>query len=203
MKMAAKDKFRILCIEDNPDTLELMAEELQEAGYLVECAADGLSGLAALRQRRPDAVICDIDMPGLSGFEVLEKAAADGNLLGRVPFILLTAYDDRDSVLHGRRLGCDDYLTKPIDFELLVEVVRTRLMRVGKRDGDLPARLSEREAEALTWSARGKSSADIAVLMSLSERTINFHIENASAKLGVATRIQAAVKASLLGLIKP
>ena len=63
--------------------------------------------------------------------------------------------------------------------------------------------LTDRERETLLWSARGKSSADIGVLIGVSERTVNFHIENAIRKLGVATRIQAAVKAALLGLIDP
>jgi DNA-binding CsgD family transcriptional regulator len=61
--------------------------------------------------------------------------------------------------------------------------------------------LTEREIEALTWVAKGKSSADIAVLMNISERTVNFHVNNVIHKLGVATRVQAAIRCALLGLI--
>ena len=61
--------------------------------------------------------------------------------------------------------------------------------------------LTDREIEALSWVARGKSSTDIAVIMSVSERTVNFHIQNVIRKLGVATRVQAAIRCALLGLI--
>jgi DNA-binding CsgD family transcriptional regulator len=64
-------------------------------------------------------------------------------------------------------------------------------------------RLTERELEVLTWAARGKSSTNIAVILRISDRTVNFHIDNARRKLGVATRIQAAVKCAVLGLIPP
>jgi DNA-binding NarL/FixJ family response regulator len=192
-----------LCIEDDPGTAELVFEELIEAGFDVEIAADGRAGVAAAAHR-PDLILCDIDLPGLSGFEVLERVKGLGLPLRRVPFIFLTAYGQRENQIRARRLGCDDYVTKPIDFELLVEIIRSKLGRASESgSGSSPVQLSQREIEALTWSARGKSSTDIAVLMKLSERTVNFHIENAIRKLGVATRIQAAVKGALLGLIEP
>ena len=64
-------------------------------------------------------------------------------------------------------------------------------------------RLSDREVETLTWAARGKTSADIALILGLSKRTVDFHIDNARTKLGVATRIEAAVKAAIGRLIEP
>jgi len=63
--------------------------------------------------------------------------------------------------------------------------------------------LNEREVETLTWAARGKTSAEIAVILGLSKRTIDFHLDNARNKLGVATRIEAAVKAAIRQLIAP
>ena len=63
--------------------------------------------------------------------------------------------------------------------------------------------LSEREVETLTWAARGKTSAEIAVILGLSKRTIDFHLNNARNKLGVATRVEAAVKAAIGQLIAP
>ena len=62
--------------------------------------------------------------------------------------------------------------------------------------------LSEREVEVLAWSARGKTSGEIATILGLSKRTVDFHIDNARQKLGVATRIEAVVKASSAGIIK-
>ncbi len=193
----------ILCIEDDAGTRELLEEELSEAGFQVLAAADGAAGLEMIADQRPDLVLCDIDMPNLSGFDVLEKLKTMGPVARELPFVFLTAYGQRENQIRARRLGCDDYVTKPIDFELLIEIVRGRLARAGDRPEADRVQLTEREREALTWSARGKSSADIAVLIGVSERTVNFHIENAVRKLEVATRIQAAVKAALLGLIKP
>ncbi|WP_324777849.1 response regulator transcription factor, partial [Ralstonia pickettii] len=63
--------------------------------------------------------------------------------------------------------------------------------------------LSEREAEVLAWSARGKTSGEIATILGLSKRTVDFHMDNAREKLGVATRIEAVVRASSSGIIKP
>jgi len=194
----------VLCIEDDPGTGELLVEELGEAGYRVHLVADGRAGLDAIQSLNPDIVVCDIDLPQLSGFGVLEKVRERAGGLRSVPFVFLTAYGQRDNQIRARKLGCDDYVTKPIDFELLVEVIRNRLIRNDTLNASgTGVQLTEREVEALTWSARGKSSAGIAVLMGVSERTVNFHIDNAARKLGVATRIQAAVKGALLGLIRP
>ncbi|WP_431855232.1 response regulator transcription factor [Azospirillum sp.] len=198
------ERKRILCIEDDPGTRELLVEELEEAGFEVDACGDGTTGLAAIVERRPDLILCDLDLPGLSGFDILGSIPQAGAAVRAIPFIFLTAYGQRENLIAARRLGCDEYIVKPIDFELLVETVRNRIARSPARTEPGPSvRLTDREVEALTWSARGKSSTDIAVLMRVSERTVNFHIDNAIRKLGVATRIQAAVKAALGGLIAP
>jgi len=194
----------ILCIDDEPRILELLIEELIDHGYQAHGASGGHEGLAAILRLGPDVVICDVNMPDLNGFELLERLRALSPQFAAMPFIFLSALGEREDILRGRRLGADDYVTKPIDFEMLLEIVKVRLSRPA-RAYPVPkpsTPLTQREIEALTWSARGKSSADIAVLMQVSERTVNFHIANAMQKFGVATRIQAAVKASLAGIIK-
>ena len=194
---------KLLCIDDEQRILDLLIEELSEQGFVVHGATSGHDGFAAILRLNPDLVICDINMPGMSGFDVLEKLKSLSPQFHKMPFIFLSALNERDDILKGRRLGADDYVTKPIDFEMLIEIVKARLHPVARIANTRPAvSLTEREIEALTWSARGKSSADIAVLMNVSERTVNFHIANAMQKFGVATRIQAAVKASLAGIIK-
>lgn len=193
----------VLCIDDEKPVVDLLLEELSEHGFEVHGATSGQQGFGEILRLYPDIVVCDINMPDMNGFDILEKLQTLSPQFQRMPFIYLTARNERDDILRGRRLGCDDYLTKPIDFEMLVEVIRTRLKRGPRFTGCRPAHpLTQREIEALSWSARGKSSADIAVLMECSERTVNFHIANAMQKFGVATRIQAAVKASLAGIIK-
>lgn len=193
----------ILCIEDDPGTAELIAEVLEGEGFRISVAGTGLAGLTALEER-PNLVLCDIDLPDVSGFEVLERIRNGKLLPAGVPFIFLTAFSQRVHQIHGRQLGCDDYVTKPIDFELLLAIIRNRLAGAPEKTPDkTDYKLTERELETLTWVARGKSSADAAVILEISERTVNFHLDNAMRKMGVATRVQAAVKSAMLGLIKP
>lgn len=195
---------RVLVIEDDSDTAELICEVLKEEGFEVTLAPNGLIGLNAVRAR-PDIVLCDIDLPDVSGLRILEHIRDDKLLPPSVPFIFVTAFSQRDYQMNARRLGCDDYVTKPIDFELLVAILRHRLSAVAgnRATATTDIRLTDREQETLTWAARGKASSEIAVILDISERTVNFHIDNAIRKLGATTRIQAAVKASLLGLIEP
>ena len=193
----------LLVIEDDAETRELIVEELSEAGFEVSTAEDGEAGLRAILTLRPDLVLCDISMPVSSGFDVLERLTTAHPDLAEIPFVFLTALADRETELRGRRLGADDFVTKPIDFDLLVEILRARLAGRTARAGRMAVSLSEREAEALTWAARGKSSAEAAMLMGVTERTVNFHVENAMRKLGVGSRIQAALLAVRTGMIRP
>jgi DNA-binding NarL/FixJ family response regulator len=192
----------LLCIEDDPDTCELLVEVLTAEGFAVSTVGSGEAGLSALNAR-PDLVLCDIDLPDVSGFEILAKVRSDDLLPIGVPFIFLTAYSQRTHQLQARQLGCDDYVTKPIDFELLIAIIRHRLAATEKGADKTELRLTEREVQVLTWVARGKSSSDIATILGISERTVNFHLDNAMRKAGVATRVQAAVKCAMLGLIAP
>jgi DNA-binding response OmpR family regulator len=195
---------KILCVEDDRETAALIGEELVERGYAVNLAHDGREGFAAILKDTPDLVLSDISMPVMSGFELLERLTAVAPRFGNVPFVFLTALTDRDNELKGRQLGADDYVTKPIDFEVLDTIIRARLARVARSDvWPRHVELNDREIETLTWAARGKTSAEIARLLDLSKRTVDFHIENARAKLGVSTRIQAAVKAAAGRLIEP
>jgi DNA-binding NarL/FixJ family response regulator len=190
---------RVLCIEDDPATVELLVEVLEDEGFQAIVATDGLDGVQKFSER-PDIILCDVDMPHMSGFGVLSELRKSARKLRSVPFLFITAYGSRESHLRARQLGCDDFITKPLDFELLVEIVRNRLTQHAERT-PIDFGLTDREIEALTWVAQGKSSADIAVLMHVSERTVNFHIGNVIRKLGVATRVQAAIRCALLGLI--
>ncbi|WP_432262644.1 response regulator transcription factor [Cupriavidus sp. TMH.W2] len=195
---------RILCIEDDPETAELIAEELIERGFEVSIAHDGEQGFAAILRQTPDLVLCDVSMPVMTGFELLEKISALAPRFADMPFVFLTALAQRDAELRGRRLGADDYVTKPVDFDILESIIETRLARVARtRPGPPDVHLSQREIDTLVWSARGKTSGEIATILGLSKRTVDFHIDNARQKLGVATRIEAVVKATSAGIIKP
>ena len=202
--MAPGRKKRILCIEDDPETAALIAEELIERGYEVGLASDGREGFAAILKDMPDLVLSDISMPVMSGFEILERLTALAPRFRNMPFVFLTALSDRDSELRGRTLGADDYVTKPIDFDVLATIITARLAGVARMEvWPKLIDLNDREVETLTWVARGKTSAEIAKILDLSKRTIDFHIDNARSKLGAATRSEAVMKAADGGLIEP
>ena len=195
---------KILCIEDDRETAALIAEELLDRGYEVALAHDGREGFAAILTFTPDLVLSDISMPVMSGFELLEQLVALAPRFANMPFVFLTALTDRDNELKGRQLGADDYVTKPIDFDLLATIIAARLAGVA-RIGLWPklVGLNDREVEALTWAARGKTSAEIATIVGVTKRTVDFHMDNARAKLGVATRTAAVLKAATGRLIEP
>jgi DNA-binding response OmpR family regulator len=200
----SETRTKILCIEDDRETATLISEELAERGYDIHVAHDGREGFAKILKVMPDLVLSDISMPVMSGFELLERLTAVAPRFGNVPFVFLTALTDRDNELKGRQLGADDYVTKPIDFDLLDAIIKARLAGVA-RNKVWPKLidLNDREVETLTWAARGKTSSEIAQILGLSKRTVDFHIDNAREKLGAATRVEAAIKAATGRLIEP
>ena len=203
LKAAAARRPTILCIEDDQDALLLITEELEERGFAVVVANDGQEGFSLLLKSHPDLVLSDINMPLMSGFEVLENLTAIAPRFANVPFVFVTALSDRDNEIKGRMLGADDYVTKPIDFDLLHAIINARLKGVARMNlWPAPNNLSDREIEALMWAARGKTSDEIGTVMNIAKRTVDFHLDNARSKLGVSTRIEAAVKATMGGLIK-
>jgi DNA-binding response OmpR family regulator len=195
---------KILCIEDDRETAALIAEELTDRGYEIYIAHDGREGLASILKNMPDLVLSDISMPVMSGFELLERLIALAPRFSQIPFVFLTALTDRDNELKGRRLGADDYVTKPIDFDVLATIITARLAGVG-RAGLWPKliELNDREVETLTWAARGKTSAEIAEILGITKRTVDFHVDNARTKLGAPTRTAAVIKAAAGRLIEP
>ena len=200
----AEARKKILCIEDDRETATLIAEELVERGFEISIAHDGRAGLAAILKTMPDLVLSDISMPVMSGFELLERLTALEPRFAKMPFIFLTALTDRDNELKGRHLGADDYVTKPIDFEVLTTIINARLAGVARSElWPKLVQLNDREVETLTWVARGKTSAEIAEILGLTKRTVDFHIDNARTKLGAATRTQAVIKAATGRLIEP
>jgi len=117
---------------------------------------------------------------------------------------MLTAYGDEERRRRAAECGAAEFLTKPVDFDVLAAVIASRLARIA-RSAIWPrqADLGERELETLTWAARGKTFAEIGEILGLSRRTVEFHLDNARKKLGVPTRTQALIKAAIGQLIEP
>lgn len=122
----------ILCIEDEPSLRDDIAAELCEAGYEVIQAADARVALERLDDRRPDLILCDIVMPGMDGRALLAHLRSARPELDGIPFVFLTALSSREQMIEGRRAGADDYLTKPIDYDLLRAIVAARLDQVAR-----------------------------------------------------------------------
>jgi CheY-like chemotaxis protein len=130
----ADARKKILCIEDDSETAALIVEELADRGFEAGAACDGHEGLVAILNTTPDLVLCDINMPVMSGYEVLERLIELAPRFGRIPFVFLTAMTDRENELRARRLGADDYVTKPIDFDVLHTIINARLAGVARNE---------------------------------------------------------------------
>lgn len=119
---------RILLIEDNPEMRENTAEILEFANFEVHTAVNGREGVKAARSLSPDLILCDIMMPELDGYGVLNMLARDPKTAG-IPFIFLTAKTEKSDIRKGMGMGADDYVTKPFEEMELIEAIESRLRR--------------------------------------------------------------------------
>ena len=117
---------RILMIEDDASLASMVGEYLHAAGMQVEAAHDAAAGLAALSRTKPDAVILDVMLPDLDGFEVCRRIRARSG----VPILMLTARGDDTDRIVGLELGADDYLPKPFNPRELLARIRAILRRI-------------------------------------------------------------------------
>ena len=122
-------RTRILVVDDNRKTVELVRAYLEKDGYQVMAAYDGLQTLELARQGRPDLIVLDLMLPGLDGLDVCRVLRGEGN---KVPIIMLTAKTTEADKLIGLDLGADDYVTKPFSPRELLARVRAVLRRVGE-----------------------------------------------------------------------
>lgn len=116
--------FRVLCIEDETAFREDVADYLRMQAFEVDEAASGEEALHKLRTQHYDAIISDISMPRMDGFELLKRLPHD---VASPPFLFLTAMADADHQVQGRTLGAEDYLTKPVNFKVLLSTLKQRI----------------------------------------------------------------------------
>jgi DNA-binding response OmpR family regulator len=119
--------MKVLLADDDADLRELIAFTLGQAGYLVVKAADGRSAVQRFEAESADLVVLDINMPGLSGFQVCEAIRARS----RVPVMMLTVRGEEEDLVRALGLGADDYLTKPFSPRTLLARVKALLRRAG------------------------------------------------------------------------
>lgn len=131
-------KQRLLIIEDNEEVRENLAEILELYGYATSEAANGLEGVKACIENPPDLILCDVMMPELDGFGVLNLLAENERTAG-IPFVFITARTETEDIRRGMNLGADDYITKPFYKDELLQVIRTRLKKAAGRTKSAPA----------------------------------------------------------------
>jgi two-component system sensor histidine kinase/response regulator len=119
---------RILVVEDHKSMSRAIQGILESEGYSVYTATDGIEALEMMEDVRPDLILADIMMPRMDGYTLYEEIRACPEWIP-IPFIFLTAKSEREDRLRGKKMGAEDYVTKPFDAEELIVIVRSRLGR--------------------------------------------------------------------------
>ncbi len=188
-------------LEDEPD-IEVVGE-----------AVNGTEAVDLAGALRPDVVVMDIKMPGLSGVEATRRIRADSP---EVRVLALTAYDDDPYVFGLLEAGASGYVLKTAESRELIRAIRTvaagqsaldpaiapRLIARVAQHGSASDSLTERELEVLRLAARGHTNKQIGHDLAISDRTVQNHLANIFAKLGVASRTEAVTDALQRGVIK-
>jgi len=205
--------IRILLIDDHTlfrSGLRLLLKRQSDFEVVAE-AADGIEGLKRARELRPDAILLDLNMPGLSGLEVLQILSQD---LPDCAVIVLTVSEEGDELAQALRSGARGYLVKNIDAEVLVDGIRKAVEGEPVIDQGMTAKLVEqfrnpapvaggadtqrskltaREMQVTQLLARGASNKAIARELDVSESTVKIHVQNILKKLNLNSRVQIAV----------
>ena len=198
---------KILVIEDEPEMRRNLATILRMEKFDVTPAENGRVGLDLARKNLPDLILCDVMMPELDGHGVLQALRQEAKT-ANIPFIFLTAKGEKADLRSGMDLGADDYLTKPVAKADLLSAIAARLKRSEQvlSSGSLTPNfdsfepllalgLTPRVAEVLLWVAQGKTNADIATILGISEWTVKKHVLEIFDKLAVETRTAASLRA--------
>lgn len=128
LKDTKEDPKRILVVDDEPNINDLISTSLKFSGFDVRSAMNGAQALTIAEEFKPHALVLDVMMPGMNGFEVCEKLRKDGLKVG---VLFLTAKDSTDDKVTGLTIGGDDYMVKPFSLEELIARVRAILRRTG------------------------------------------------------------------------
>ena len=150
----------ILLIEDTEVLRLCTAAILKKASFTVSTAEHGKEGLAIALDTKPDLILCDVRMPHMNGYEVLDNLKQDPSTR-TIPFIFLTAKNARQDIRHGMHLGADDYLTKPFNLEELLLRVQNLLRRSTKASGPSTEsyEFGGNKVDFVTFEAEGNQGA--------------------------------------------
>lgn len=216
-----RKKLRVLLVDDhNLFRSGVKALLARQADFeVVGEAADGLEGLKRAKQLKPDVVLLDLHMPGLTGREIVKGMVED---LPHTQVLMLTVSEDAGDLIETLKAGARGYLLKNIDADYLVDAIRCAargeavmspqltgkllagLQSPGREQTPPPDkdRLSPRERGILALLARGASNKEIAREINLAESTVKIHVQSILRKLRLSSRVQAAVYAVEKGLLE-
>jgi DNA-binding LytR/AlgR family response regulator len=165
-------KNSILVIEDDDSVRENICTLLKEEGYQVFSASNGKDGIEITKKELPCLIICDILMPQLSGYEVLEELSR-GKKTKTIPFIYLTARVEREDIRKGMQLGADDYLFKPFKAHELLDAISIRL---NKRDVIIASNLKNKASQKK--KIKKKYSVDDKIFLSVNGKPIIIQVKD-------------------------
>jgi DNA-binding NarL/FixJ family response regulator len=209
----------LVIVEDDPMMQLGLEQSLQDYPHvqIVALAADGVSGLAAVRQHQPDLVVMDIGLPRLDGIAVTQAIKAE---MPQIRVVMFTSHISETEIVASLSSGADAYCIKGANVELLISAIEAALdgavyldpkiarkvlehLRPPPPEADKAAlaTLSPRELDVLQLMVQGLSNSEIAESLYLSTNTIKTHLRGIMNKLAVDDRVQAAVVALRAGLI--
>jgi DNA-binding NarL/FixJ family response regulator len=210
------DKIRLVVVDDHRlfrAGLIGLLTDMAEFEVVGE-AGDGLTALSVIKRTNPDVVLLDVNMPGMSGVEVLEKIRP-GNM---VKILMLTISRKDDDLFGAIKAGADGYVLKnaePDDLRKAIlqvadgkavlspEVTRNVMRVIAQAHSYIPDQgLSKRELEVLNFLSQGKTTAQISELLFISDNTVKTHIRHILEKLEASNRAEAVSKAVHLGLVR-
>jgi DNA-binding NarL/FixJ family response regulator len=203
--VGGKDRKRLLLIDDDPNLILLVKDYLEFRGYEVLTADNGKEALHLLSQNLPDMIICDIMMPEMDGYALIENVRQDQRT-SWIPVLFLSARGQSQDRIKGLNLGADVYMVKPFEPEELVAQVESSLKQTNRlllhSDGlgdensqiQVPAtvELTPTELKVVQLVARGLANREIALQMNVSQRTIESHVSNMLGKTGLSNRTELA-----------
>jgi DNA-binding NarL/FixJ family response regulator len=195
------DRGTILIADDDTECRSLAACVIQKAGYRVVESDSGDGAIDLVRLALPRLAILEVNLPGLSGYEVCHRLKDDVDR--NLPIILMSG-DRTESFdrVAGLLIGADDYVVKPFAPDELLARVRRLVASCAPIASTVTAQLTPRETEVLRSLAQGLDPSEIASRLFISRRTVGTHLENIMRKLGVRSRSQAVALAYRRDLVK-
>jgi DNA-binding response OmpR family regulator len=180
----------IYLVDDDLEAVRLLSAALTRSGFDVQAVESGEEALAEAEQKRPEAVVLETKLPGISGYTVCQELKSRYGTELPVLFLSGTRTESYDRVA-GLLVGADDYLVKPFDPDEVVARIRRFILPAGRARPVSRWNLTKREQEVLDLLAAGRPEAEIAQELVISRKTVATHIQRILGKLGVHSRTQA------------